>query len=134
RHVEQVRLHLDELTTWKVGLVEVKWQTRFKIIGDLYCERTGDERDFALVTVRFEARSAMLGTLEDRVRPAENFLSEEASGFIRGDNNTVALIQPHKPVELTLVFQVPNDQSRAELLFYDCRPVPVTLPNRRLID
>jgi hypothetical protein len=47
-------------------------------------------------------------------------------------------VQPQKPVTLTLVFDIAADQDRAELFFYDCRPIPITLiekkssPNERI--
>ncbi len=212
RHAEEARRRLDDFTPWKVELVGVKTETRFPINSDLTYYRTGAERQLALVTVRFEARSAVPGTPEDRLRPAMNFISADALDFlkgqgkivqtyaqflpddrerlekparlfmanqvalvlgdrtrlapawtsqpspcaygstiaqekadlhigepatdpaviryVRGDGNTVALVQPGRPVELTLVFPMPSDQTGGELLFYDCRPLPIDLRGR----
>ena len=73
RHVEQVRRQLDDLTTWKVELVETKSAAQFKIDTDTHYNPTGENRRLVLLTVRFEARSETPGTLADRIRPAAKF-------------------------------------------------------------
>lgn len=51
--------------------------------------------------------------------------------YIRARDYTVALVQPRKPVTLTLVFDIPAELGTGTLDFYDCEPITVTLPTER---
>lgn len=50
----------------------------------------------------------------------------EVIRFVRFLGNTAALIQPHRKVRLTLLFDVPNETTKATLRFHDAQPLAVT--------